>query len=41
LLREFGSLERLRATSVDDLAAIVSRPQAERIQEFLARPAPV
>jgi excinuclease ABC subunit C len=40
LLREFGSLERLRATTVDDLAAIVSRPQAERIQEFLGRPAP-
>ena len=37
LLREFGSLQQLRSTSVEDLAAIVNRAQAERISEFLSR----
>ncbi len=37
LLRQFGSLERLRASSVEELAAIVSQSQARRIQEFLSR----
>jgi excinuclease ABC subunit C len=41
LLREFGSLERLRSCSLEELAAIVSRLQAKRIQEFLSRTTPV
>jgi excinuclease ABC subunit C len=36
LLREFGSLDRIRASSVEDLSAIVNRGQARRIHEFLA-----
>ncbi len=41
LLREFGSLERLRSSSEEELTAIVSRAQAQRIHEFLSRPATV
>jgi len=37
LLKTFGSLEQLRQTSLEDLASVVHRAQAERIQEFLAR----
>jgi excinuclease ABC subunit C len=37
LLKTFGSLEQLRQTKVEELAAVVNRTQAERIQEFLAR----
>jgi excinuclease ABC subunit C len=37
LLKTFGSLEQLRQTSLEELAAVVHRAQAERIQEFLAR----
>jgi excinuclease ABC subunit C len=36
LLREFGSLDRIRASSVEDLSSVVSRGQARRIHEFLA-----
>jgi excinuclease ABC subunit C len=35
LLKTFGSLEQLRQTSLEELAAVVHRAQAERIQEFL------
>ncbi len=37
LLKTFGSLEQLRQTSLEELAVVVHRSQAERIQEFLAR----
>jgi excinuclease ABC subunit C len=36
LLREFGSLDRIRASSVEDLSTVVNRGQAHRIHEFLA-----
>jgi len=35
LLREFGSVARVRLASVDDLSRIVSRPVAARIAEHL------
>jgi excinuclease ABC subunit C len=34
LLERFGSLERLRTLSADELAAVVSRSQAQRVAEF-------
>jgi excinuclease ABC subunit C len=37
LLKTFGSIEQLRQTNLEELAAVVNRAQAERIQEFLAR----
>jgi excinuclease ABC subunit C len=37
LLKTFGSIEQLRQTNLQDLAAVVNRAQAERIQEFLTR----
>ena len=37
LLKTFGSLEQLRQTSLEELAAVVHRAQAERIQEFLSQ----
>ena len=37
LLKTFGSIEQLRQTNVEELAAVVNRAQAERIQEFLTR----
>ncbi|MEX2304352.1 MAG: excinuclease ABC subunit UvrC [Bryobacterales bacterium] len=37
LLKTFGSIEQLRQTNLEDLAAVVNRAQAERIQEFLTR----
>jgi excinuclease ABC subunit C len=36
LLREFGSLDRIRASSVEDLSTVVNHGQARRIHEFLA-----
>ena len=36
LLREFGSLDRVRQAQVEELARLVSRVQAQRIHEFLA-----
>jgi excinuclease ABC subunit C len=39
LLKTFGSLEQLRQTSLEELAAVVHRAQAERIQEFLRQQA--
>jgi excinuclease ABC subunit C len=40
LLKTFGSLEQLRQTSLEELAAVVHRAQAERIQEFLSQQQP-
>ena len=41
LLKTFGSLEQVRHTSPEQLAAVVNRTQALRIQEFLdQQPAP-
>jgi excinuclease ABC subunit C len=37
LLKTFGSLDQLRQTSLEELASVVHRAQAERIQEFLTR----
>jgi excinuclease ABC subunit C len=37
LLKTFGSIEQLRQTSPEELAAVVNRAQAGRIQEFLNR----
>jgi excinuclease ABC subunit C len=37
LLKTFGSIEQLRQTNLEELAAVVHRAQAERIQEFLTR----
>lgn len=37
LLRRFGSLKRIRAASVDQLAEVVPRPVAEAIAEFVGR----
>src|SRR3989304_2780065 len=34
LLTKFGSLDRLRAASLDELAAVVSRPLAQRLVDF-------
>jgi excinuclease ABC subunit C len=36
LLRKFGSLQRVKETSVDDLSQVVARPLAQRIHERLA-----
>jgi excinuclease ABC subunit C len=36
LLRKFGSLQRIRETSVEDLSQVVARPVALRIHERLA-----
>jgi len=36
LLREFGSLDRIRGSSVEDLSTVVNPGQARRIHEFLA-----
>ncbi len=37
LLRTFGSLERVRASTAEELAEVVNRGQARRIHEFLAQ----
>ena len=34
LLTKFGSLDRLRAASLDELAAVVSRPLAQRLLDY-------
>jgi excinuclease ABC subunit C len=40
LLRTFGSLERVRAASQDELSAVVGRAAARRLNEFLKTAAP-
>jgi len=35
LLRKFGSISNLRNASVEQLAAVATRPQAKRVYEYL------
>ncbi len=39
LLRSFGSLKRIRQSSLEDLRGVVNRPQAQRIHQFFSKPA--
>ena len=39
LLRSFGSLKRIRQSSLEDLKGVVNRPQAQRIHQFFSKPA--
>ena len=38
LLRSFGSLKRVRESSLEDLNGVVNRPQAQRIHQFFSAP---
>ncbi|HSM79854.1 MAG TPA: helix-hairpin-helix domain-containing protein, partial [Bryobacteraceae bacterium] len=37
LLREFGSAERVRAASEDDLARVAGKPAARRLREYFEK----